>query len=207
MPLVDPNKKTEAFSPNVDNSKIEAKAHKAGAIITYISFILIIPLFLYIAKRNSLVRLQMKINESSSGIDVQLKKRRDTLMKLVDAVKGSIKFEKETQENITRLRTNNYKSSQEAMEVTDKLSSAINVAVENYPQLNSTKTIQNLMSTSSDIELEIAASRRLYNANVNQFNTGIFTWPGSVVATNMKLKKLPLFVASEEDKKDVKIDF
>ena len=207
MALVDPKKKSEKFNPNVDNTEISSNAHQGGIIITYISFILIIPLILYIVKRNSLVRLQMKINESSSGIDIQLKKRRDTLVKLVNAVKGEMKFEKETLKQITELRSNKKKSSQEVLNLTDQIASAINISVEAYPDLKTSNLVQELMKTSTNIELEIAASRRLYNSYVNKFNSDIFVWPGSVVATSMQLKKLPLFVANEQDRQDVAVDF
>ena len=207
MPLVDPNKKTGSFNPNTDNSEVKVKANIVGTVITYISFILIIPFIMYIIKRNKLVNLQMKINEASSGIDVQLKKRKDTLIKLVAAVKGSMEFEKETQKEIVKLRGTGKQTTQEVMDTTARVGRAINVAVEAYPQLQSTKSVQNLMNSSSDIELEIAASRRLYNSKVTNFNSEIFAWPGSVVATSMHLGKLPLFAASEEDKKDVEIKF
>jgi LemA protein len=44
---------------------------------------------------------------------------------------------------------------------------------ENYPNLKTTDTIRDLMSSADYIEREIAASRRLYNSTALQFNQEI----------------------------------
>lgn len=207
MALVNPNQENKEFNPNVDNSQIQAKANTGGKIVTYLSFILIIPIFIYIGTRNNLVRLQMKINEAASGIDVQLKKRRDTLEKIVDATKGSMKFEKEVLTSVTSLRNAGKSSIQEADSKLAQLSGRIMATFEAYPNIKSTENVAKLIDTAEVIEQEIGATRRLYNTYVTQFNTGLFTWPGSVIADAMKLTKLPLFAASEEDRKDVKVSF
>lgn len=212
MPLVNPNnQEAQAFNPNVDNSQLGPKPNAAGKAITFISFILIIPIFLYIGSRNRLVRLQMKINESSSGIDVQLKKRRDTLTKLIDATKGSMKFEKEVLTSVTQMRTASTSGDVSAVAKTDadlaRLSGRIMATFEAYPQVKSTENVSKLIDAAEVIEQEIAATRRLYNTYVTEFNSRLFTWPGSVVASSMQLTKLPLFVASAEDKKDVEVSF
>lgn len=212
MPLVNPNnQEAQAFNPNVDNSQLGPKPNAAGKAITFISFILIIPIFLYIGSRNRLVRLQMKINESSSGIDVQLKKRRDTLTKLIDATKGSMKFEKEVLTGVTQMRTASTSGDVSAVAKTDadlaRLSGRIMATFEAYPQVKSTENVSKLIDAAEVIEQEIAATRRLYNTYVTEFNSRLFTWPGSVVASSMQLIKLPLFAASTEDKKDVEISF
>lgn len=207
MPLVNPANQNQEFNPNVDNSQIQANANVVGKIVTYLSFILIIPAILYIMTRNNLVRLQMRINEASSGIDVQLKKRRDTLEKIVDATKGSMKFEKEVLTSVTSLRNAGKASIQQADNELSKLSGRIMATFEAYPNIKSTENVAKLIDAAEVIEQEIGASRRLYNTYVTQFNTGLFTWPGSVIASAMKLSKLPLFAASEEDRKDVKVSF
>lgn len=210
MPLVNPSNQNQEFNPNVDNSQIQAKANTAGKVITYLSFILIIPIFLYIGTRNKLVRLQMRINEASSGIDVQLKKRRDTLSKIIDATKGSMKFEKDVLTSVTEMRASANKGGA-SIQKTDnelaRLSGRIMATFEAYPQIKSTENVAKLIDAAEIIEQEIGASRRLYNTYVTQFNTGLFTWPGSVIASGMHLTKLPLFAASEEDRKDVKVSF
>lgn len=211
MKLVDTEQEPKKVVKHVgvSNATLKPEPNVGGKVILYFSFILIIPIFFYIGKRNALIKLQMRINESASGIDVQLKKRKDTLIKLVDSVKGSMKFEKSLLSDITKLRTN--KSGKASLPELDSklgdISRAINVQMEAYPNLRSIEAVNRLIETAADIELEIAASRRLYNTYVRQFNQGIFTWPGTIAAAAMKLETLPLFEASAEDKKDVSIEF
>lgn len=211
MPLVNPsNQNKEAFNPTVDNSQLQAKANIASKIFTYGSFILIIPMFIYVGSRNNLIKLQMRINEASSGIDVQLKKRKDTLTKLVDATKGSMNFEKEVLTSVTAMRSaksGDIDSNQKLDKNLTQLSGRIMATFEAYPQIKSTESVAKIIDAVEVIEQEIGATRRLYNSYVTQFNSKLFTWPGSVIATTMKLAKLPLFAASEEDKKDVEIKF
>jgi LemA protein len=130
---------------------------------------------LTIQKRNFFRTQQEKINESSSGIDVQLKKRRDTLIKLVDATQSSIKFEKTLLTDITSLRNVNHFSANDK-HMTSKLDGAaskILATFENYPNLKTTDTIRDLMQTATVMEGEIAAARRLYNSQALHFNQEI----------------------------------
>ena len=209
MPIVDNNnKKSESFEQNVDNKALGPKPNKPGTIIIYISFILIIPIFIFIFIRNSLVKMQNKINEAASGIDVQLKKRRATLIKLVDATKQSIKFEKSILTDITKLRSGKpHKDSLKEFAATEGVATKIMATFEAYPDLKTTASIAKVMDAATDIENEIAATRRLYNSYVNQFNNKIFIWPSSIIAANMKLTRFSLISASAQEKEDVKINF
>jgi LemA protein len=109
---------------------------------------------------------------------VQLKKRRDTLIKLVDATQTSVKFEKSLLTDITRLRNVNIAPNDTKGLVAQDTASAsamsrLMATFENYPNLKTTDTIRDLMASADYIEREIAASRRLYNATALQFNQEI----------------------------------
>ena len=205
--LINPNNKTvEEFNPNVDNTQRQAQAGAFGKAVWYFLFILIIPIFVHVAKRNSLLKTQMKINETASGIDVQLKKRRDTLVKLVDATKSYVKYEKSTLTELTKLRSSSFKGGKDSAKL-DSISAKILAVAENYPDLKVNSLIKETMEQAAYIEREIGAARRLYNSEVGYFNTSLFIWPNSIIAASMKLSTLPLFVASESDKEDVKLEF
>lgn len=176
-------------------------------------FIITIGLFSfgYISYRNYFNKQQEKINTSASNINVQLVQRRDTLLKLVDATKSHMKFEKDVMTDVTKLRNMNlnHVSPEELSKVGQQLDATRNnliANIENYPDLKSSVSITQLMNAIDINEREIAASRRLYNADVNEFNQNLFIFPKEFVAARNKLHTLPLFVASEEQKKDVKID-
>ncbi len=209
--LVDTRKQGDpsGFDPNVDNSIKPAQVGALGKIVWYILFILIIPLIMHIVMRNSLNKKQSEVNELSSGIDIQLKKRRDTLVKLLEATKAYMKHEKSVLSDVTKLRKMSI-NAENRSEVNAKTESALGrllMVSENYPDLKANESISNLMEQASYLEREIGASRRLYNTSVRQFNQQLFTWPSSVPATELGLATLPYFAAATSDKKDVEMKF
>jgi len=139
-------------------------------------FILIIPIIINVVIRNSLNQKQTKVNELSAGIDVQLKKRRDTLVKLLDATKSYMKHEKTVLTDITKLRkmSINPENRSAVNAKTDSMLGQLLVSVENYPDLKAVKAVTDLMDSASYLEREIGASRRLYNSSVRQFNQQLF---------------------------------
>jgi Uncharacterized conserved protein len=67
----------------------------------------------------------------------------------------------------------------------EKLTGALTdlrAVAENYPQLRATENFQQLSRNLSELEDEIQASRRIYNSNVQAYNTKIQVFPNSVIA-------------------------
>lgn len=199
----------EGFNPNVSERTYEAQVSVLGKTMFYLSCIFIIPIFWWIFKRNALLNKQVKVNQVASTIDVQLQQRADTLIKLYDATKGYVKYEKSVLTEITKLRAGSINASN----ITEK-NSAINdsfgtfyALAENYPKLQASENFKTLMETSYYLEQEISAARRLYNSEVTSFNQQLVVWPSSVIAAGMNLKSLPLFLASEKGKKDIELKF
>jgi LemA protein len=195
-----------------NENDLRVRANFFGRFMVYLSFILIIPIFIYIGSRNNFSKMDVKIDEAASGIDVQLKRRRDTLTKLIDSVKGSMDFEKETMERITRLRTFNFEgaSMDEKSKAYSRLNSVtkdLNVTLEAYPNLKSTEAVVEFQKSTRIIEDDIAASRRIYNQNISVFNQKCRTWPSNVAAYNMHLEMKLFFEVTSEDRADVKVDF
>jgi LemA protein len=58
----------------------------------------------------------------------------------------------------------------------------IRVVAEQYPELRASENFQRLMAELSELEDQIQASRRIYNGNVNAYNTKIQIFPNSLVA-------------------------
>jgi LemA protein len=79
-----------------------------GAII----FLIIVYVFLTF---NTFMKLNNKVKESFSIMDVYLKKRWDLIPNIVEAVKGYSKYESSTLKEIVNLRYSNY----DDMSVTD----------------------------------------------------------------------------------------
>lgn len=214
----DKQQNKEGFNPNVVNAQRASTIGGGAKVAFWILFVFcwltiiggIIITVWKVKKGNWFKTQQEKINSAASGIDVQLKKRHDTLIKLVDATQTSIKFEKSLLTDITRLRNINVSpNNPDATVANEKLStsafSRLMATFENYPNLKTTDTIRDLMQSADYIEREIAASRRLYNEVVLRFNQEIQAYPGNVIASSMQLHSFALFAASDEEKKDVSL--
>ena len=205
--LINPKDESkEKFNPNVNNIEIKAQASTLAKGAWYVSWILIIPIIIHVIKRNNLLRNQFSINETASGIDVQLQKRRDTLIKLVDATKSYVNYEKSILKDLTEMRKSTFKGGIGSGKL-NSLAGQIFAVAENYPQLKTDSLAKETMEQAAYLESEIAAARRLYNSEVIRFNTQLFTWPSNVISSSMGLETISIFKASSNSKKDVKLKF
>jgi LemA protein len=144
---------------------------------------------IFILIRNSIIGSRNRVDESWSGIDVQLKRRHDLVPNLVETVKGYAQHERETFEKVTQARAQAMQASgpAEAGAAEGILSQALGglrVVAEQYPELRATENFQQLSRNLSELEDEIQASRRIYNSNVQAYNTKIQIFPNSVVASS-----------------------
>src|SRR5215469_9802220 len=73
-------------------------------VIIVVVAILVIAVLYYIGKRNGIIAARNRVDESWSGIDVQLKRRHDLVPNLVETVKGYAAHESETFEKTTQAR-------------------------------------------------------------------------------------------------------
>jgi LemA protein len=161
---------------------------------------------------NSLVTAKLRIKEAWSQIDVQLKRRTDMIPNLVETVKGYAKHERELLENVTKARSELMKagSAQAKAEannmLTDTLKSLFAVA-ESYPDLKASANFIALQQELSDTENKIAYSRQFLNSNVLDYNTKLSVFPSSLVAKMFTFKEAEFFEATEEERKNVKVQF
>jgi LemA protein len=143
---------------------------------------------IYVLVRNSIIASRNRVDEAWSGIDVQLKRRHDLIPNLVESVKGYATHEQKTFENVTKARSQAMTA--EGVQDTAKAESALGAALgqlrvvaEQYPDLRATENFQQLQRQLSELEDEIQASRRIYNSNVQSYNTRIQQFPMSIVAS------------------------
>lgn len=176
----------------------------------FLLFLLIIVLIFVIwiiSTSNSLNRLLVKIEEASSGIDVALTKRYDTLTKMIDVVKSYAKHEKETLFEVINLRSN--MTTEEQIEANKKMNSnleKIHILAENYPELKSSENYNTLQKSIADAEEHLQAARRMYNSNISIFNQKLVSFPTSIIANSKGLTKKTFFEAEDIKKEDVKIE-
>src|SRR5215212_4986433 len=155
--------------------------------IIVVVVILILAVLYYIGKRNSIIASRNRVDESWSGIDVQLKRRHDLVPNLVETVKGyaeheSATFEKTTQARAAAMQAQSVGETAKAEQQLTQALADVKAVAENYPTLRATENFQQLSRNLSELEDEIQASRRIYNSNVQSYNTKIQVFPNSVIA-------------------------
>jgi LemA protein len=79
---------------------------------------------------------------------------------------------------------------------------------ENYPQLKATENFQQLSRNLSQLEDEIQAARRIYNSNVQSYNTSIQQFPGSIIANQSGFTAREYFeIEDAGDRQPVAVSF
>ena len=142
-------------------------------------------------------------------MDVQLKKRYDLIPNLIATVKQYMNHEKELLTKVTELRgqaMNSGVSNEEKVDIDNQITGAmkgIMVAVENYPDLKANQNFLNLQRTFNEVESQISAARRTYNASVTDFNNGVEMFPSSIIAGMMKLQTKKVFEIPEVERENV----
>jgi len=163
-------------------------------LIAIIAVVVIWFIFAY----NGFVRLVNRTKEAWSDIEVQLKRRYDLIPNLVNTVKGYAAHESSVFENVTKARaaamgaTTPAEHTQTENMLTSTLKSLFAVS-EAYPDLKANTNFLELQRELSDTENKIQASRRFYNTNVRDLNTGIESFPGNIVAGTFKFSKMEFF--------------
>jgi LemA protein len=162
-----------------------------GLILLAIIFAAAIVIFA-VAIYNKLISMKNGIEGSFNQINVAMKKRFDMISSLVESTKSYLKFEKGTFEQITKYRSMNITTPEQAKEADTFARSvlgSINVAVENYPNLKGSETVINLQNSIKGVEDEISRIRYLYNDQVQKYNITIEQFPTNLFAAIMGFTK------------------
>jgi len=181
------------------------------ALWVVLGIVVILVIFLW-SLYNGLVKSKMRVAESWSGIDVQLKRRSSLVPNLVETVKGYAAHERGVFENVAKARAALMGATdpRAAGEANNMLTGALKTlfaVAEAYPQLKASENFQKLQSELSDLEAKIAYARQFYNTNVLDFNTRIKVFPNVLLANPMGFKEAAFFDAGEEGRAEVKVSF
>jgi LemA protein len=182
-----------------------------GTAITVIIIILVIVVILALiglSSYNGFVKSRNLIQESWRQIDVELNRRYELIPNLVETVRAYAAHERNTLEDITRLRSQAQQLSQsegalptqQRADVEAALSGAVRnliVSVEAYPDLKSNQNFLELQRQLAETEDRIAAGRRFYNANVRVYNTKVESVPSNLIAGMFHFEKATYFQVDE----------
>ncbi|MDO4716175.1 MAG: LemA family protein [Propionibacteriaceae bacterium] len=178
-------------------------------LVVLVPLILIVVLGVVgIGMYNGLVRGRNLIQESWRQVDVELNRRYELIPNLVETVRGYAAHERNTLEEVTRLRNQaaslagqmHGEASEQRAAIEQQLSGAVRnliVAVEAYPDLKSNTNFLELQRELTETEDRIAAARRFYNANVREYNTKIESVPTNIIAGLAKFEKATYFEVND----------
>jgi LemA protein len=160
---------------------------------------------------NSLIALKNQTANAWKQIDVQLKRRHDLIPNLVNAVKGAMKFERETLEAVVKARNQAIEVGAggdvtKIAAVEGALTGALHrllAVVEAYPDLKATANVGQLQEELTSTENKIAFSRQLYNDTATQYNTKQKQIPTVFVAGIAGATEAPLWEITEEAERAV----
>ena len=165
----------------------------------------------FIVTYNSLVGKKNQVENAFASVDTMLKKRYDLIPNLVATVKQYAAHESDTLTEITDLRAKALSgnlTSDEQVEVNNQISKAmggIMVAVENYPELKANENFLQLQRSLNEIEEQISAARRAFNASVTDYNNAIEMFPSNLVAGMMSYRRRQLFEIPSEERENVNV--
>ncbi len=182
----------------------------AGIVIAVIVVLIIIWM---ITTYNKFIKLQNKVEEGFSTMDVYLKKRYDLIPNLVESIKGYAKHESETLTKVISARN----MAVQAQTLDEKIQGEKNfqsmlgplyAISEQYPDLKADQNFMDLQNQLKMMEGEIANARKYYNAVCVKFNNLVEMFPSNLLAGIFHFAKKPLYeVQDASERENVKVQF
>jgi LemA protein len=159
---------------------------------------------------NGMVREDENVKTTWGNVQSAYQRRADLIPNLVATVKGAAEFEKETYTQVALARAGQLKQAvnvpvdslnqqkfqqiQEASKnAMDAARTAINIAVERYPDLKATGNFTDLQRQLEGTENRINTERDRFNESVKSYNTKIRSFPSNIFAGMFGFKQRSQF--------------
>jgi LemA protein len=175
-------------------------------LVLIVGAVVFIPAVIVLLIYNGLISKRNMAESAFATIDVMLKKRYDLIPNLVSTVQGYAKHEREVFENVTKLRAKALEgnvSDDEKVAINNQITGALKTifaVAENYPDLKANKNFLQLQATLTELEEQISAARRAYNAAVLELNNSCDMFPSSIIASMFGFKRKVFFQAAEGER-------
>lgn len=179
--------------------------------IIVLLIIVVIAVVVFVGMYNSLIGKRNMVDQAFASIDVMLKKRYDLIPNLVATVEKYMTHERGLLTELTELRSRAMSGDippDQRIEMENKLNTTLGrimVSVENYPDLKSNQNFLQLQGSLNEVEEQLSAARRAYNAAVTDYNNAIQMIPTSIIAGMMNMQPRTLFEASEAERQNVDV--
>jgi LemA protein len=151
---------------------------------------------------NGFVSQNAAVDGQWAQVQTVYQRRFDLIPNLVASVQGIMKQEKEVFGALAEARTRYAgagtvdEKAAAATQVEGALSRLL-VVMENYPQLQSSQAVQNLMTQLEGSENRIAVERQRYNDAVQTLDTRIHRFPSNIVASVFGFKDRTYFQVAQ----------
>jgi LemA protein len=179
-----------------------------GSILLLV--VLVVLILWVVGAYNGLIALKNQTVNAWKQIDVQLKRRHDLIPNLVNTVKGSMEFEKDTLQAVVDARSKAMASGGGGVKETAAAESALTgalgklfVVMERYPDLKSSQNVRDLQEELSSTENKIAFARQLYNDVATSYNTKQQQFPTNLVAGLAKAEIAELWEIEDQAERAV----
>lgn len=161
---------------------------------------------------NNLVYKRNRVRNAFSSIDVNLRKRHDLIPSLVETVKGYANHERETLTRLVEARrqiADGELTESQRLRVEETIGPQVQrllAVAESYPDLKSNDHFLNLQRNLTEVEEQISAARRAYNAAVFEINNAVESFPSNFVANSFGFSRHDFFEIASEQRESVNVD-
>jgi LemA protein len=160
---------------------------------------------------NTLIGRKNNVAYAFASIDAMLKKRYDLIPNLVATVEKYMSYEGGVLEKLTGLRTKAIAgtlSEAETAELDNQMTKTLRslfAVAENYPALRASEPFVHLQASLNEVEEQLSASRRAFNAAVTDYNNGVEMFPLNLVARMMGYTQKVWFEIPEDERQPVRV--
>jgi len=190
-------------------------------LVAVAAVVLVIALWA-VGSYNGIVGRNEAVSTAWSQVENQYQRRLDLVPNLVETVKGSAKFEKDTLTAVVEARAKvgqmavgkevlqdpaAFKKFEDAQAGLSSALSRLMVVVEKYPEIKSTQAFRDLQVQLEGTENRVAVARMDFNNAARDYNTSIKRFPGALVAGYGGFKERPYFAAAPEAAKAPAVKF
>lgn len=187
--------------------------------LTALIIIALLAIFVY-TSYNGFVRKEEQVTKTWNNVQSDYQRRLDLVPNLVNAVKASSDYEKETLTKLIEARANaankhvsgapayeDFIKSENAQAAVASSANKVIAVIEKYPDLKSTNAFIRLQDQLIGTERRIKFSRKDFNEAVMQYNTAVRSFPGSIVASLFGFKEKKGFTADAGTAQSPEINF
>lgn len=175
----------------------------AGAAVGVVLLVIVLVIVLiialafigwYISTSNAINRVNLKIDESLSSVEIMLRQRYDVLMQGKKIAEQYAQHEQRVFEGLrllTQIPTNATvdQLNQAAISQEEVVKSFFALG-EAYPELRSADLFNNLINQLSQQSQQYSASRRAVNGNITKLNNYVVSFPSSIICNSKGIAKM-----------------